>query len=177
MNNDTYTTTTHVVEVNPTTPQPDVIEQAAGIIQRGGLVAFPTETVYGLGANALDATAISHIFAAKQRPANDPIIAHISAVRELEQLAVNVPDSAYKLAQIFWYGPLTMILERAPHVPSTLSSGLPTVAVRMPAHPVARALISAAGVPVAAPSANRFTRPSSTEAAHVLEDLDGHVDL
>jgi L-threonylcarbamoyladenylate synthase len=174
---DTYNARTQVLRVDARAPQAKVIAQAATVIQRGGLVAFPTETVYGLGADALNPDAIAHIFAAKQRPADDPIIAHIAQVSDLAQLAVDVPDSAYKLAQMFWYGPLTMILKRAGHVPATLSSGLPTVAVRMPSHPVARALIAAAGTPIAAPSANTFTRPSSTEAAHVLEDLNGHVDL
>jgi L-threonylcarbamoyladenylate synthase len=173
----TYTTKTRTLTIHPQNPQPQIIQQAAEVIQRGGLVAFPTETVYGLGANALDTDAVARIFMAKQRPANDPIIAHICRVSQIEQLAVNVPNSAYKLAQMFWYGPLTMILQRAEHVPANLSSGLPTVAVRMPSHPVARALIDAAGVPIAAPSANTFTRPSSTEAVHVLEDLDGRVDL
>jgi L-threonylcarbamoyladenylate synthase len=174
---DTYNTQTRVLSVDGKTPQPEVIAQAATVIQRGGLVAFPTETVYGLGADALNPDAIARIFAAKQRPADDPIIAHIARVQDLSRLAVNIPDSAYKLAQMFWYGPLTMILKRADHVPATLSSGLPTVAVRMPSHPVARALIMAAGTPIAAPSANTFTRPSSTEAAHVVEDLNGRVDL
>ena len=174
---ETYNTSTQVIQVSAEAPQPDAIQQAATVIQQGGLVAFPTETVYGLGANALDEDAIGRIFAAKQRPSNDPIIAHIASVHDLARLAVDVPNNAYKLAQMFWYGPLTMILKRAEHVPASLSSGLPTVAVRMPSHPVARALIQAAGVPIAAPSANTFTRPSSTEAAHVLEDLDGHVDI
>jgi len=172
-----YVAQTEVVSVDPQTPDPHVIERAASVIQRGGLVAFPTETVYGLGANALDETAVGRIFAAKQRPADDPIISHIARVTELERLAVDVPDSAYKLAQMFWYGPLTLILKRAPHVPANLSSDMPTVAVRMPSHPVARALITAADTPIGAPSANTFTRPSSTEAKHVLEDLNGRVDM
>jgi L-threonylcarbamoyladenylate synthase len=174
---ETYTADTQVLKIDPTNPQPSVIEQAAAVIRRGGLVAFPTETVYGLGANALDDAAVRRIFAAKQRPSNDPIIAHIAHIPDLAQLAVDVPNTAYKLAQMFWHGPLTMILKRAAHVPASLTSNLPSVAVRMPAHPVARALIEAAGVPIGAPSANTFTRPSSTEAQHVLEDLNGRVDL
>lgn len=172
-----YQAKTRVVQVNPTAPNPDLIAEAAAIIQRGGLVAFPTETVYGLGANALSADAIQNIYDAKQRPASDPIIAHVATVYDLERLAADIPDAAWKLAQMFWAGPLTLVLKRAAHVPSNIAAGMDTIAVRMPAHPVAHALIEAAGVPVAAPSANTFTRPSSTSAAHVLEDLDGKVDL
>ena len=172
-----YRAKTQVIEVD--SKQPDVahIESAAAVIRQGGLVAFPTETVYGLGANALDADAINRIYSAKQRPASDPVIAHISDVHDLERLARNIPDAAFELAQVFWAGPLTLVLWRADGVPPNLATGLATIAVRMPAHPVARALISAAGVPIAAPSANTFTRPSATTAAHVLEDLDGHVDI
>ncbi len=174
---DTYRATTQVKQIDSQQPAADIIQQAADIIQRGGLVAFPTETVYGLGANALDAEAINCIYRAKQRPANDPIIAHISSVHDLERLARDVPANAYKLAQMFWPGPLTMVLWRADSVPPNLATGMSTVAVRMPSHPVASALIATAGVPIAAPSANTFTRPSSTQAEHVLEDLEGHVDL
>jgi L-threonylcarbamoyladenylate synthase len=172
-----YTANTQRVRVHRDAPQADLIAQAAEVIRRGGLVAFPTETVYGLGANALDRKAIGRIFSAKQRPAHDPVIAHISRVEQLAQLAVNVPEMAYRLASRYWAGPLTMVLERAPSVPDNIASGLPTIAVRMPSHPVARALIESAGVPIAAPSANTFTRPSSTQADHVWEDLHGHVDL
>jgi L-threonylcarbamoyladenylate synthase len=172
-----YTAKTIVVAISSTTPQPETIAQAAEVIRQGGLVAFPTETVYGLGANALDRSALERIFSAKERPANDPIIAHIAAVADLTQLAKDIPDEAYKLAQMFWPGPLTMVLHRADNVPANIAAGLSTVAVRMPSYLVARALIEAAGVPIAAPSANKFTRPSSTTAAHVLEDLQGHVDM
>ncbi len=168
---------TQVLEVNPDNPQSDAIEAAAAVIRHGGLVAFPTETVYGLGANALDADAVQRIYVAKQRPATDPIIAHIHTVFELERLAKDIPDAAFKLAQMFWAGPLTMVLRRADHVPENLAAGLDTVAVRMPSHPIAHALIKAAGVPIAAPSANTFTRPSSTRAEHVLEDLSGRIDM
>lgn len=174
---DTYRATTQVSQIDSNEPAADIIQQAADIIREGGLVAFPTETVYGLGANALDAAAINRIYRAKQRPASDPVIAHISSVYDLERLARDIPAAAYKLAQMFWPGPLTMVLWRAAQVPPNLATGTATVAVRMPSHPVARSLIIAAGVPIAAPSANTFTRPSSTRAAHVLEDLDGHVDL
>jgi L-threonylcarbamoyladenylate synthase len=153
------------------------IRLAASVLRAGGLVAFPTETVYGLGANALDATAVSSIFAAKERPASDPIIVHIDQVDELATVATDVPLLAYELAARFWPGPLTLVLRRSERVPPVVSAGMATVAVRMPAHPIARALIRQAGVPVAAPSANRFARPSSTTAAHVLEDLNGRVDV
>jgi len=171
-----YRARTRVRQVDALTPQPEVIAQAAGVIRRGGLVAFPTETVYGLGAAALDAAAVARIFAAKGRPAYDPVIVHIAETRQLDEVAQGTPALAYELAERFWPGPLTLVLQKAPAVPSTVTAGGPTVAVRMPAHPVALALIRAAG-PVAAPSANRFARPSPTSAAHVLEDLRGRVDL
>lgn len=172
-----YNAVTEVLTIHPNTPEPQIIAQAAGIIRAGGLVAFPTETVYGLGANAFDAAAIERIYRAKQRPSYDPVIVHITHVATLQTLALDLPDIAYALAEAFWPGALTLVLQRAPNVPPNVATGLLTVAVRMPAHPVARALIDAAGVPIAAPSANRFTRPSATQAAHVLEDLNGHVDL
>lgn len=172
-----YTTSTSVLSIDPQHPQPDVIQTAADVLRRGGLVAFPTETVYGLGANALDPSALERIYLAKRRPASDPLIVHIHDLAQLEQLAVNIPPGAYALAEKFWPGPLTMVLERAEHVPATVAQGLNTVAIRMPAHPTAAALIRACGFPIAAPSANTFTRPSATSAAHVLEDLRGRVDL
>lgn len=173
----TYTTQTRVLVVDPQHPEAEVIRTAAATIREGRLVAFPTETVYGLGANALDSAAIARIFQAKQRPTTDPIIAHIAAPSQLNELAVNIPPKAFALAQAFFPGPLTLILQRAPHVPENIAAGLNTIAVRMPAHPVAQALIQAADVPIAAPSANTFTRPSATTAQHVLEDLHGHVDI
>jgi L-threonylcarbamoyladenylate synthase len=163
--------------VNSDAPEAVAIAEAAAIIQSGGLVAFPTETVYGLGADATSARAIERIFAAKRRPATDPIIVHIAAPDDLARVALEVPDRAYRLAAAFWPGPLTLILRRGPGIPPNVSSGRDTVAVRMPAHPIAHALIEAAGVPVGAPSANLFSRPSATTAAHVLEDLDGRIDL
>jgi len=168
---------TRVLQVNPQHPQADAIRTAADVIQAGGLVAFPTETVYGLGADALNAQAVARIFAAKDRPTSDPLIVHIGAVSQLEQLAVEIPPAAYQLAQAFWPGPLTIVLKRAPHVPDAVAQGRATIAIRMPAHPVAHALIVAAGTPIAAPSANTFTRPSATTAHHVLEDLIGRVEL
>jgi L-threonylcarbamoyladenylate synthase len=140
-------------------------------------VAFPTETVYGLGANAMDPAAVQRIYAAKQRPANNPLIVHISSVLQMTEIAVDIPDAAQRLVANHWPGPLTLVLKRHPQVPPEVSLGRDTVALRMPAHPVARALIAAAGLPVAAPSANRFSRPSATTAQHVLEDLAGRVDI
>lgn len=168
---------TRVLPVNSQHPQHEVITAAAAVIQAGGLVAFPTETVYGLGANALDAQAVARIFAAKDRPTSDPLIVHIGEVSQLDQLALEIPSAAYQLAQAFWPGPLTLVLKRAPHVPDAVAQSRQTIAIRMPAHPVARALIAAAGTPIAAPSANTFTRPSATTAQHVLEDLRGRVEL
>jgi L-threonylcarbamoyladenylate synthase len=152
------------------------LDQAAAILRRGGLVALPTETVYGLGANALDENAVRAIFAAKQRPAWDPVIVHISDKSMLENLVENVPDSAWKLINAFWPGPLTLLLPRTRAVPDVVTAGRPLVGVRMPSHPVAIELIRRAGVPVAAPSANVFGHISPTTAAHVLHDLDGRID-
>ena len=167
---------TRVLLINPDAPELEVIGEAAQILAAGGLVAFPTETVYGLGATALDAQAVNRIFAAKGRPASDPIIIHLYDLDQLPTVAVNIPDLAYELARQFWPGPLTLVLQRHSNVPANVSAGMPTVAVRMPSHPVAVALLRAANLPVAAPSANRFARPSATTAAHVLEDLDGRIE-
>ncbi|MGC2209136.1 MAG: L-threonylcarbamoyladenylate synthase [Candidatus Korobacteraceae bacterium] len=150
--------------------------QAAEILRAGGLVAFPTETVYGLGANALDAAAVEKIFAAKQRPHWDPVIVHVADVAAARALTTSWPDSAARLAEVFWPGPLTMLLPRSPAIPDLCTAGRANVGLRLPAHPVARALIAAAGVPVAAPSANIFGHISPTTAEHVLADLDGRID-
>jgi L-threonylcarbamoyladenylate synthase len=155
--------------------QPTEIEQAAKILREGGTVAFPTETVYGLGANALDEAAIAKIFAAKGRPSWDPLIVHISDQSMLPNIAFTTPKTE-KLIQSFWPGPLTLLLERTEKVPDAITAGRPLVGVRMPSHLLALALIRAAGVPVAAPSANRFGHTSPTTADHVLEDLDGRID-
>ncbi len=171
-----YTAETRVLHVNSKYPESYAIEQAAEIIRAGGLVAFPTETVYGLGANATDASAIARIFSAKDRPTSDPLIVHLASVDQLSSVALELPAIAHELTAL-WPGPLTMVLKRSANIPGNVSAGLATVAVRVPSHPVAHALIEAAGVPIAAPSANRFSRPSATTAAHVLEDLQGHVDL
>ncbi|MBI1258355.1 MAG: threonylcarbamoyl-AMP synthase [Chloroflexi bacterium] len=171
-----YTAETRVLRVNPEHPESDLIEQAAVVIRSGGLVAFPTETVYGLGANATDPDAVDRIFSAKERPAVDPLIVHLATVDQLSSVALELPPIAQELTAL-WPGPLTMILKRHPSIPPNVSAGLETVGVRVPSHPVAHALIAAAGVPIAAPSANRFSRPSATTVAHVLEDLQGRVDI
>ncbi len=168
---------TLVLKLDPERPDPDVVAQAAAVIRSGGLVAFPTETVYGLGANALDATAVSGIFRAKDRPAYDPLIVHLADVGALQLVASRIPDVAYNLASRFWPGPLTMVLPRSARIPDLVTAGGETVAVRVPAHPVALALITSSGVPIAAPSANRFGRVSPTRAEHVLADLDGRIDI
>jgi L-threonylcarbamoyladenylate synthase len=173
----TYTTITHVYPINANSPNPSLIAIAASAIRERKLVAFPTETVYGLGANATDAVAVAKIFAAKQRPANDPIIVHIATLDQLETVAIDIPEAAYQLAEKFWAGALTMVLKRNNRIPPIVSAGTDTIAVRMPSHPVAHALIAAAGLSIAAPSANRFSRPSATTAQHVLDDLNGHVDI
>ncbi|MDR0929205.1 MAG: threonylcarbamoyl-AMP synthase [Oscillospiraceae bacterium] len=153
------------------------IERAALLLSGGAVVAFPTETVYGLGANALDEKAVRGIFAAKDRPADNPLIAHIDKLEMLPQLTNRVPPRAYMLMAAFWPGPLTLILPRGPGVPDVVSAGLPTIAVRMPLNPHARALITTCGFPIAAPSANRSGRPSPTTAQHVREDLAGRIPL
>ncbi len=154
--------------------------QAAEILRAGGLVALPTETVYGLGANALDPAAVARIFAAKQRPAWDPVIVHIAGpvVRNpmLDGLVTEISEPPHKLMAAFWPGPLTLLLPRSAAVPDAVTAGRPLVGIRMPAHPVAFELIRQSGVPVAAPSANTFGHSSPTTAAHVLEDLDGRID-
>ena len=158
--------------------RPEHISLAAHLLRDGGTVAFPTETVYGLGASALSAEAVSHIFIAKQRPSWDPLIVHISDRDMLQQVA-SIPASlqrrAERLMEAFWPGPLTLLLPRSAAIPLAVTAGRDRVGVRMPAHPVALALISQAGVPIAAPSANRFGHTSPTTAAHVLDDLDGRI--
>jgi L-threonylcarbamoyladenylate synthase len=152
------------------------LKRAAEILRGGGTVALPTETVYGLGANALDVLAIAKVFAAKQRPSWDPLIVHISDTEMLRQVVARAPQSAAKLIAAFWPGPLTLLLPKGDSVPDAVTAGRPRVGVRMPQHPVAQALIREAGVPIAAPSANRFGRTSPTTAEHVAEDLDGRID-
>lgn len=168
---------TRVLRVDPDRPDRHAIEDAARELARGRLVAFPTETVYGLGAHALDAHAVARLFQAKGRPATDPVIVHIADANLLSSLAEDIPRTAYELARRFWPGPLTLILHKRASVPDAITAGRPTVGVRVPSHAIAQALLQEADVPVAAPSANRFSQPSPTTAAHVLADLDGLIDL
>jgi L-threonylcarbamoyladenylate synthase len=192
---------TRYIAVNPEYPEPQAIAEAAAVIRGGGTVAFPTETVYGLGANGLDPAAVERIFVAKGRPWGNPLILHVASTRQARRLVAAWPDGAESLAARFWPGPLTLILPRSagyaealdagsragstrpkgtrclPPVPDIVTAGLDTVALRMPAHPVALALIERSGLPIAAPSANSSGRPSPTLAEHVRADLDGRIDL
>ena len=164
--------------VDPANPDPDIIADAAARLRIGELVAFPTETVYGLGANALDAGAVARIFAAKGRPSYNPVIVHVPDVDAARGVVTHWPDAADTLAAAFWPGPLTLVLPKAPQIPDLVSAGLPLIGVRVPAHPVALALLRAARVPVAAPSANKSNQLSPTSAQHVLRglaDVDGVV--
>jgi L-threonylcarbamoyladenylate synthase len=154
-----------------------LLAQAAAILRDGGLVAFPTETVYGLGANALNARAVDRIFEAKGRPASSPLIVHVGSIEMARGLALEWTDLAETLARAFWPGPLTLIVPKQPHIPDNVTAGLPTVGLRRPDHPVAAALIREAGIPIAAPSANRFTGISPTTAEHVIKSLGSLVDL
>lgn len=155
----------------------EVIQTAAKILQEGGLVAFPTETVYGLGGNGLDSAACEKIYIAKGRPSDNPLILHISEFEELNPIVREISPAAQKLMDAFWPGPLTMVFPKADIVPEKATGGLDTVAVRFPSHPVARAIIRAAGLPVAAPSANSSGKPSPTRASHVEFDLNGKIDM
>ena len=152
------------------------IEQAARILREGGLVGIPTETVYGLGANGLDPEAVKNIFKAKGRPQDNPLILHIPSADWLERYCQNIPHAAYVLAERFWPGPLTMVLERKELVPDEVTAHLDTVGMRCPAHELCRAIIAAADVPVAAPSGNTSGRPSPTTAQHMMEDMEGKID-
>jgi L-threonylcarbamoyladenylate synthase len=158
-------------------PDPAVMQRAGAILRAGGLVAFPTETVYGLGANALDDGAVRRVFETKGRPAHNPLIVHVPSTEDARALAARWPAAAERLAERFWPGPLTLVLPKRDLVPDQVTAGLPTVALRVPRHPVALALLRAAGVPVAAPSANPYTRVSPTTAQHVTRGLESGVDL
>ena len=155
----------------------NVIEHAGRIIREGGLVAFPTETVYGLGADAMNPDAAARIYEAKGRPSDNPLIAHIADFEQVEELARRVPEEARRIMEAFWPGPLTIIFLKRPEVPDGTTGGLPTIAVRMPSHPVAAQLIRESGRIIAAPSANTSGRPSPTDAAHVYEDMKGRIPL
>lgn len=154
-----------------------IFEQAAGIIRDGGLVAFPTETVYGLGANALDSDAASKIYSAKGRPSDNPLIIHIADIKALDELTTGVDARAAALIESFWPGPMTLVFNKSDIVPYGVTGGLDTVAIRMPNHPVALRLIRESGCYIAAPSANTSGRPSPTRASHVIEDLSGRIDM
>lgn len=168
---------TKVIRMNPQQLDMEGIREAGEILKQGGLVAFPTETVYGLGGNGLDPQASAKIYQAKGRPSDNPLIIHIADMEDLEKIVKEVPESAKKLASVYWPGPLTMIFEKSDIVPYETTGGMDTVAVRMPDHPLAQALIRAGGSYVAAPSANTSGRPSPTMASHVEEDLDGKIDM
>lgn len=155
--------------------QTDAAAQAAALLRAGEVVGIPTETVYGLGADALNGAAVRKIFAAKGRPSDNPLIVHIADLEQIKALVTAVPQAAHALAEAYWPGPLTIILPKAACIPDEVSCGLDTVGIRLPAHPLAREIIRAAGTPIAAPSANTSGRPSTTTAAHVLEDMNGKI--
>jgi len=168
---------TQYIKIDRDQPDHEILAAAANLIRRGRLVAFPTETVYGLGANGLDAAAVGRIFAAKGRPADNPLILHISDRRELDALVREVPEWLEPLLGKFWPGPFTVVLPRSEIVPDIVTAGLDTVAVRLPSLGVARELVRVAGVPIAAPSANLSGRPSPTTAAAVMADMDGRIGM
>lgn len=168
---------TIIIKIDIHNPEPDKLAYAAEVIRSGGLVAFPTETVYGLGANAFNESAVADIFKAKGRPSDNPLIVHIADRNILGRLTVSKPDIADKLIDEFWPGPLTLVMPKSREIPDIVTAGLNSVAIRMPSHPVALALISKAGVPLAAPSANSSGKPSPTRAEHVIDDLNGKVDV
>lgn len=155
----------------------EFLDQAAKLLQAGEVVAFPTETVYGLGANGMEAEASGKIYAAKGRPSDNPLILHIADFAQLDGIAEDISEDAWKIMKAFWPGPMTIVLKKKAEVPKETTGGLDTVAIRMPSHPVARELILKAGIPIAAPSANRSGRPSPTEASHVMEDMEGHIPM
>ncbi len=168
---------TEIIKTDPKNIDAALMDRAAEVILRGGLVVFPTETVYGLGANTFDPAAVAKIYAAKGRPADNPLISHICSLEQAEELASEIPDRARRLMEHFWGGPLTVILKRRPEVPDIVSAGLDTVSIRFPSHAVAYELIRRAGVPIAAPSANLSGSPSPTAARHAIDDMDGRVDM
>jgi len=165
------------LRVDPLHPDPAVIARGAELLRAGQLVAFPTETVYGLGAHALDPAAVQRIYEAKGRPAFNPVIVHVADTSEVGSVVAEWPEAAQRAARAFWPGPLTLVLPKRPEVPDSITAGLPTVAVRVPSHPVALALLRASGVPIAAPSANRYTEISPTTARHVEKALGDRVPL
>lgn len=168
---------TKIQKINPDNFKKEELQEACGILKNGGLVAFPTETVYGLGGDALNPLASSKIYKAKGRPSDNPLIVHIADIGDLYEIADNITRTGIKLAETFWPGPLTLVFKKKDKVPLSTTGGLGTVAVRMPADAIARELIRQSGVYIAAPSANISGRPSPTKAEHVIEDLDGRIDM
>lgn len=169
--------TARLISLNPQHPDPTVLDEAAAILRRGGVVAFPTETVYGLGADASKAEAVARIFAAKGRPADNPLIVHVSSVEMAKRYAAEWPELADRLAAVFWPGPLTLILPKRPEIPDLVTAGLPAVGLRLPANEIARKLIEHADLPVAAPSANPYMSVSPTTAQHVMLGLGERIEL
>ena len=168
---------TRIIKIDENKIEENLIDQAANVIKTGGIVAFPTETVYGLGANGLDEDAVKNIYKAKGRPSDNPLILHISTIEEIAPLVEEIPELAYDCMRRFWPGPLTIILKKSRIIPNIISAGLDTVAIRMPDHPIASRLIAKSGVPIAAPSANLSGRPSPTMASHVVEDMMGKIQM
>nr|WP_207669630.1 L-threonylcarbamoyladenylate synthase [Marinisporobacter balticus] len=168
---------TKIYEIDPKSIEKERLKFAAKTLREGGTVAFPTETVYGLGGNALDEKAVKKIFKAKGRPSDNPLIVHIAKVEDLDDLVKVIPENAKILMEKFWPGPLTIIFERGDKIPDVITGGLDTVAIRMPSHPIANLLIEMAGLPIAAPSANLSGKPSPTKAEHVINDLEGKVNV
>jgi L-threonylcarbamoyladenylate synthase len=168
---------TKLLSVSPTSPDPDSIKQAADLLRDGGLVAFPTETVYGLGADVLNLAAVKKVFEVKGRPPDNPLIVHVAGTKQLDDIVDEIPDKGKTLGETFWPGPLTLVMKRTILVSDLVTAGLDTVAVRMPDHPVALALIRAFGEGIVGPSANLSGRPSPTTAQHVYDDLRGQIEL
>ena len=168
---------TKIITIDRNNPDKELLQSAGKLLKEGGLVAFPTETVYGLGGDGLQKDAAERIYAAKGRPSDNPLILHIADIDALPVLAVDIPELAYRLAEKFWPGPLTMILKKSEAVPYTTTGGLETVAVRMPSDEIAREIIRASGTYIAAPSANLSGRPSPTRAEHVIEDMSGRIEM
>ena len=168
---------TKLIKVSPSNPQDDLIQMASEILQSGGLVAFPTETVYGLGADALSSIAVNKVFAAKGRPADNPLIVHIAESEQIKELTDTIPPVGKVLADAFWPGPLTLVVKSSLSVPKVVTGGLDTVAVRVPKHNVTLELIKKLNRPIVGPSANKSGRPSPTTAQHVYDDLNGKIDL
>ncbi len=168
---------TKVIRIDSKAPEEKLLERAAAIIRDGELVAFPTETVYGLGADGLNENAVKKIFEAKGRPQDNPLILHVDSVDMLEQLVMDIPPAARLCMESFWPGPLTILFKRRELVPDIITAGLDTVAIRMPSHPIALRLIALSGTPIAAPSANTSGKPSPTRAEHVFEDMEGKIPM